>query len=128
MERVVVTGLGLVLPNGIGVQEPWKHLLSGESAIGKITRFDATDFAAQVAGEVKGFALEKFWDDKRKVRELDRFERRGARALNRRQRALNRRRRRVEQELGGVGRSLERRADGLRSDVKGVTDQVRQLV
>ena len=73
MERVVVTGLGLVLPNGIGVQEPWKRLLSGESAIGKITRFDATDFSAQVAGEVKGFELEKYWDDKRKVRELDRF-------------------------------------------------------
>jgi 3-oxoacyl-[acyl-carrier-protein] synthase II len=73
MERVVVTGLGLVLPNGIGVAEPWKRLLSGESAIGKITRFDATDFPAQVAGEVKGFELEKYWDDKRKVRELDRF-------------------------------------------------------
>jgi 3-oxoacyl-[acyl-carrier-protein] synthase II len=73
MERVVVTGLGLVLPNGIGVTEPWKRLLSGESAINKITRFDATDFPAQVAGEVKGFELEKYWDDKRKVRELDRF-------------------------------------------------------
>lgn len=73
MERVVVTGLGLVLPNGIGVMEPWKRLLSGESAIGKITRFDATDYSAQVAGEVKGFELEEYWDDKRKVRELDRF-------------------------------------------------------
>src|SRR5438874_2520441 len=41
--------------------------------VSKITRFDATDYPAQVAGEVKGFELERYWDDKRKVRELDRF-------------------------------------------------------
>ena len=73
MERVVVTGLGLVIPNGIGTLEPFKHLLSGESAIGKIRRFDATDYAASVAGEVKGFNVADYLDDKRKERELDRF-------------------------------------------------------
>ena len=73
MERVVVTGLGLVLPNGVGVTEPWKRLLAGESAIGTITRFDASDYPATVAGEVKGFDFDKYTPDKRKVRELDRF-------------------------------------------------------
>ena len=73
MERVVVTGLGLVIPNGIGVSEPWKRLLAGESAIGKITRFDASDYPATVAGEVRDFDFDRFTPDKRKVRELDRF-------------------------------------------------------
>ena len=73
MERVVVTGLGLVIPNGIGTLEPFQRLLSGESAIGKIQRFDASDYPATVAGEVKGFNVQSYLDDKRKERELDRF-------------------------------------------------------
>jgi len=72
MERVVITGLGLVIPNGIGVMEPWRKLLSAESAIGPITHFDTTDYQVKYAGEVRGFDPEKFID-KRKVRELDRF-------------------------------------------------------
>lgn len=72
MERVVITGLGLVIPNGIGVLEPWRKLLSAESAIGPITQFDTTDFAVRVAGEVRGFDAETYIE-KRKVRELDRF-------------------------------------------------------
>ncbi|MGZ3478526.1 MAG: beta-ketoacyl synthase N-terminal-like domain-containing protein, partial [Polyangiales bacterium] len=52
MERVVITGLGLVIPNGIGILEPWKRLLSGESAIGTITQFDHTDYPVHVAGVV----------------------------------------------------------------------------
>ena len=72
MERVVITGLGLVVPNGIGVMEPFRHLLSGESAIGPITHFDTTDYQVKVAGEVRGFEAEKYID-KRKLRELDRY-------------------------------------------------------
>jgi 3-oxoacyl-[acyl-carrier-protein] synthase II len=72
MERVVITGLGLVIPNGIGVLEPWRHLLSCESAIGPITQIDTTDHQVKVAGEVRGFSPEKYID-KRKIRECDRF-------------------------------------------------------
>jgi 3-oxoacyl-[acyl-carrier-protein] synthase II len=72
MERVVITGLGLVIPNGIGIAEPWRHLLAGESAIGPITQFDTTEYQVKVAGEVRGFEAEKFID-KRKIRELDRY-------------------------------------------------------
>jgi len=72
MERVVITGLGLVIPNGIGVLEPWRRLLSAESAIGPITQFDTTDYQVKVAGEVRGFVPESYIE-KRKVRELDRF-------------------------------------------------------
>jgi len=73
MERVVITGIGFVIPNGIGTMEPWKRLLSCESAIGPITRFDASEYPSRVAGEVRGFEVEKYLNDKRKVRELDRF-------------------------------------------------------
>ena len=62
------------------------------------------------------------------VRELDRFERRGARALNRRQRVLLRRRRELQHEARGAGRSLESRADGLRADAKSAAQQVTRLV
>ncbi len=72
MERVVITGLGLVIPNGIGVMEPWRKLLSAESAIGPITHFDTADYQVKYAGEVRGFDPEQFID-KRKIRELDRY-------------------------------------------------------
>jgi 3-oxoacyl-[acyl-carrier-protein] synthase II len=73
MERVVITGIGFVIPNGIGTLEPFRHLLSGESAIGPITQFDTTDFPSKVAGEVKDFDGGKYLADPRKIRELDRF-------------------------------------------------------
>jgi 3-oxoacyl-[acyl-carrier-protein] synthase II len=53
--RVVVTGLGIVSPVGIGVQNAWNAITKGESGVTKITRFDATPFTTQIAAEVKGF-------------------------------------------------------------------------
>jgi 3-oxoacyl-[acyl-carrier-protein] synthase II len=53
--RVVVTGLGIVSPVGNGVPEAWKNILAGATGITRITRFDASAFSSQIAGEVKGF-------------------------------------------------------------------------
>jgi 3-oxoacyl-[acyl-carrier-protein] synthase II len=53
--RVVVTGIGLVSPLGIGTGPTWDGLMAGESGIGRITHFDTSDYPAKIAGEVKGF-------------------------------------------------------------------------
>ncbi|HYS77888.1 MAG TPA: beta-ketoacyl synthase N-terminal-like domain-containing protein, partial [Candidatus Dormibacteraeota bacterium] len=53
--RVVITGLGMVSPLGIGNPENWEALIHGRSGIGPITRFDARDYSCRIAGEVKGF-------------------------------------------------------------------------
>ncbi|HEY3174412.1 MAG TPA: beta-ketoacyl-ACP synthase II [Candidatus Polarisedimenticolia bacterium] len=53
--RVVITGIGLVSPVGIGTRENWEALLAGRSGIGPITRFDTTNYPARIAGEVRGF-------------------------------------------------------------------------
>src|SRR5437868_3819890 len=53
--RVVITGMGILAPNGIGLEAFWESLLAGRSGIGPITLFDATGFKSQVAGEVKDF-------------------------------------------------------------------------
>ena len=58
--RVVITGLGLVTPLGIGVEEAWTALCEGKSGIGEITRFDASEFDTQIAGEVKDFHPDDF--------------------------------------------------------------------
>ena len=55
LRRVVVTGVGLVTPVGIGTEESWQELLAGRSGIAPITRFDASRFSTRIAGEVKGF-------------------------------------------------------------------------
>ncbi len=70
--RVVVTGLGLVSPLGIGVDPTWKALLAGVSGVGRITHFDPTDFPSQIAGEVKQFNPTDFIDAK-EVKKMDRF-------------------------------------------------------
>jgi len=58
--RVVVTGLGLVSPLGIGVNETWQALCDGKSGVGAITRFDTSNFQTKIAAEVKNFKAEDF--------------------------------------------------------------------
>ncbi len=70
--RVVVTGLGLVCPVGVGVEESWQALVAGKSGIGPISHYDASTFPTRIAGEVRGFEPEKFMDRK-EVRRNDRF-------------------------------------------------------
>lgn len=70
--RVVVTGLGLVTPLGIGVEETWNALIQGKSGIQRITSFDASDFPSQIAGEVKGFKPEDYIEPK-EIKKMDRF-------------------------------------------------------
>lgn len=53
--RVVITGMGILAPNGIGIEAFWESLLAGRSGIGPITLFDATGFKSRIAGEVKNF-------------------------------------------------------------------------
>ena len=70
--RVVVTGLGCISPVGNTVQDAWSNLLAGRSGISRITRFDASTFNCQIAGEVKGFELEKYISSK-EARTMDTF-------------------------------------------------------
>jgi 3-oxoacyl-[acyl-carrier-protein] synthase II len=70
--RVVVTGIGLVTPLGIGVEATWAALLRGESGAAPITRFDASKHRTHFACEVKDFNGDT-WVERRKLKELDRF-------------------------------------------------------
>jgi 3-oxoacyl-[acyl-carrier-protein] synthase II len=70
--RVVITGLGIVSPVGIGLQTAWAKILAGESGITRITHFDASAMASQIAGEVKGFDVAKYLPAK-EARRMDRF-------------------------------------------------------
>ena len=70
--RVVVTGMGVVSPVGIGVDAFWNALLAGKSGVTPITEFDATDFPVKIAGEVKDFDPVKYVGDKKTVRHMDR--------------------------------------------------------
>ncbi len=72
MERVVVTGLGMITPLGLDARTSWQALLAGESGVGPISAYDASRFRCRIAAEVKG------WDplvfaEKKKVKEMDRF-------------------------------------------------------
>jgi len=68
----VVTGVGLVSPLGIGTETNWQALCDGRSGIGPITRFDASQYSARIAGEVKGFDPLQFVD-KKDVKKMDVF-------------------------------------------------------
>lgn len=72
MRRVVVTGMGTVSPCGLDVASTWQSLVEGKSGIAPITHFDASEYAVRIAGEVKGFNVEKYIE-KKKVRESDLF-------------------------------------------------------
>ena len=70
--RVVVTGLGIVSPLGIGTEITWKALIAGESGIGPVTLFDASGFPSRIGGEVKDFDPAAFLERK-EARRMDRF-------------------------------------------------------
>lgn len=70
--RVVVTGAGAVTPLGTGVSTFWENLVAGKSGIDRISLIDPTEFATQIAGEVKDFNAED-WMDKKDARRVDRF-------------------------------------------------------
>jgi 3-oxoacyl-[acyl-carrier-protein] synthase II len=72
VRRVVVTGLGLVSPVGIGVEDTWKGVLAGVSGIGPITLFDASRHSTRFAGEVKNFDPLQ-WLEKKDVKKCGRF-------------------------------------------------------
>jgi 3-oxoacyl-[acyl-carrier-protein] synthase II len=72
MVRVVVTGLGVVAPNGIGIESFWQNIVNGVSGIGPITRFDASKHDTRIAGEVKGFDPLQ-WLEKKEARKMDLF-------------------------------------------------------
>ena len=70
--RVVVTGLGIISPVGIGIPAVWQNIVAGKSGITKITLFDASVMASQIAGEVKDFDVTQFLSAK-DARRMDRF-------------------------------------------------------
>ena len=70
--RVVISGIGMVSPLGIGNQANWDGLIQGRSGIGPITRFDASEYPCRIAGEVKGFNPED-WVPKKDVKKMDLF-------------------------------------------------------
>ncbi|WP_028322322.1 beta-ketoacyl-ACP synthase II [Desulfatiglans anilini] len=71
-KRVVITGMGMVSPLGTGVQKNWEAVIAGKSGIGRITKFDPSPFASQIAGEVKDFDPSDFMD-KQEIRRFDVF-------------------------------------------------------
>ncbi|MDI6889773.1 MAG: beta-ketoacyl-ACP synthase II [Thermodesulfovibrionales bacterium] len=70
--RVVITGLGLITPVGVGVKTTWENLINGKSGIRKITYFDASTFQTQIAGEVEDFNPEDYIEPK-ELKKMDRF-------------------------------------------------------
>lgn len=79
--RVVVTGVGLVSPLGVGTEATWQGILDSKSGIGPITRFDASDFVSRMAGEVPDFDPSDFMDNK-DIKKYDTFIQYGAAAAH----------------------------------------------
>ncbi len=71
--RVVITGMGTLAPNGNTTQSYWEALCNGQTGVGPITKFDATDFRVQFAAEIKDFDPEHFGIDRRSQRRMDLF-------------------------------------------------------
>ncbi len=72
MRRVVVTGVGVLSPLGIGLEKNWTALIQGKSGVGPITRFDATDIPTKIAGEVTDFNADDFIE-KKEQKKMDLF-------------------------------------------------------
>jgi 3-oxoacyl-[acyl-carrier-protein] synthase II len=70
--RVVITGIGLVSALGLGTRETWAALLAGQSGVTRVTRFDISGYAAQIAAEVKGFDPLN-WIEKKDIKKMDLF-------------------------------------------------------
>lgn len=70
--RVVITGLGIISPVGIGISENWQNITSGRGGISRITQFDAKGFPSEIAGEVKNFHVTSYVSEK-EARRMDRF-------------------------------------------------------
>ena len=70
--RVVITGLGIVSPVGIGVAQAWQNIVAGQSGITRITKFDPSAFVCQIAGEVKNFDIAQYISAK-DARRMDTF-------------------------------------------------------
>ena len=70
--RVVITGVGLITPLGIGTQETWESLCAGKSGVGEITRFDVSNYQTRIAAEVKDFRAEDFLPQK-EAKRTERF-------------------------------------------------------
>jgi 3-oxoacyl-[acyl-carrier-protein] synthase II len=71
--RVVVTGVGLVSPLGIGTDTTWEALLAGKSGVGRITRFDPTGYPSQIDAEVRDFDPAPFYPDAKEIKKGDTF-------------------------------------------------------
>lgn len=72
LNRVVVTGMGVITPIGLDLPSFWANLLDGHGGVGSITKFDVTDFPAKIAAEVKGFEPEQYIDRK-EARRMDEY-------------------------------------------------------
>ncbi|MHB8423351.1 MAG: beta-ketoacyl-ACP synthase II [Leptospirales bacterium] len=70
--RVVITGIGIVSPVGIGIKENWENIVAARSGIGRVTRFDPTGYSSQIVGEVKNFDPTHYISEK-EARHMDRF-------------------------------------------------------
>jgi len=70
--RIVVTGIGLITPVGIGTEENWRAICQGKSGVGPITRFDASEYPTRIAAEVKRFDPLQ-WIEKKDLRKMDTF-------------------------------------------------------
>jgi 3-oxoacyl-[acyl-carrier-protein] synthase II len=71
-KRVVITGIGLVSALGLGTRETWAALLAGQSGVTRVTRFDISGYAAQIAAEIRGFDPLN-WIEKKDIKKMDLF-------------------------------------------------------
>jgi 3-oxoacyl-[acyl-carrier-protein] synthase II len=72
--RVVITGIGIVAPNGLSVSEFWRNTVNGVSGIRRFSAFDASDYPCKIAGEVVGFDPALYFRETKSVKRSERFE------------------------------------------------------